>query len=125
MPPYGNGSGRRVVEGSCKLDAAEQTVAAVYQRLDRASPRNLNAARKFDQLPRSNGLISSSPTSAAIASAVCAGARWQPVPLAAQGRRMGRSAAAQHPDRSLQPAKLGLGREPARAGQPATSAAGL
>ncbi|MFJ2550089.1 hypothetical protein ACIOVF_26990 [Pseudomonas sp. NPDC087612] len=56
LPPYGNGSGRRVVEGSCKLDAAEQTIAAVYQRLDRASPRNLNAARKFDQLPRSNGL---------------------------------------------------------------------
>lgn len=56
LPPYGNGSGRRVVEGSCRLDGAEHTLAALYRKLDGATPRSLNTAHKYDQLPRKNGL---------------------------------------------------------------------
>src|SRR5690606_15695002 len=56
LPPYGNGSGRRVVEGSCRLDGAEHTLAALYRKLDGATPRSLNTAHKYDQLPRKSGL---------------------------------------------------------------------
>ncbi|MCS5515101.1 hypothetical protein NWF32_05475 [Pseudomonas qingdaonensis] len=125
LPPYGNGSGRRVVEGSCRLDGAEHTLAALYRKLDGATPRSLNTAHKYDQLPRKNGLNFRRQPGRSSRGAVCAGPRRQPVPLAAPGPGVGGAVAAQHPDRPLQPAQLGVGREPARGGRTATPAAGL
>lgn len=56
LPPYGNGSGRRVVENDCKLDSAEQIVAALFSKLSASPQSSLNDHAELLTAPRKNGL---------------------------------------------------------------------
>ncbi|PWB29731.1 hypothetical protein DCO48_21805 [Pseudomonas sp. SDI] len=56
LPPYGNGSGRRVVENDCKLDSAEQTIVALFDTIAASPQANLNDHAQSISLPRKNGL---------------------------------------------------------------------
>lgn len=55
LPPYGDGSGSRVIADG-QLGAAQQTVSAVFQRLQAAGARDLNDSKHIIELPRKNGL---------------------------------------------------------------------
>lgn len=56
LPPYGNGSGRRVVESSCALDGAEQTLQALCRKLLASPTPSLNDHAEAVVAPRKNGL---------------------------------------------------------------------
>lgn len=56
LPPYGNGSGRRVVDDECDLDNAERTLASLYQKLLASPQRDLNSSKQAVESPRKNGL---------------------------------------------------------------------
>lgn len=56
LPPYGNGSGRRVVDDECDLDSAERTLASLYQHLLASPGRDLDSSKQALAAPRKNGL---------------------------------------------------------------------
>lgn len=56
LPPYGDGSGSRVVNDACHLDGAQQTVKQLFERLQNSAERDLNDSKQIIELPRKNGL---------------------------------------------------------------------
>ncbi|MCK9812959.1 hypothetical protein M1B35_02020 [Pseudomonas sp. MAFF 302046] len=56
LPPYGDGSGSRVVSDACHLDGAQQTVKKLFERLQSSAERDLNDSKQIIDLPRKNGL---------------------------------------------------------------------
>ncbi|MBA1203950.1 hypothetical protein G7009_19700 [Pseudomonas capeferrum] len=56
LPPYGNGTGRRVIESSCGFDAAQHILASLLDRIGTSAQRNLNDHATPIAAPRKNGL---------------------------------------------------------------------
>lgn len=56
LPPYGTGSGRRVVDGNCALDGAERTLEALRRKIAASATPTLNDHVRTVPTPRKNGL---------------------------------------------------------------------
>lgn len=56
LPPYGDGSGSRVIGDACQLDGAQSIVGGLFRRLQASGARDLNDSKAIIELPRKNGL---------------------------------------------------------------------
>ncbi|WP_397455263.1 hypothetical protein, partial [Pseudomonas versuta] len=56
LPPYGDGSGSRVINERSKLNAAEDISSRLYAQLLDTRQGDLNSRKQIIELPRKNGL---------------------------------------------------------------------
>lgn len=56
LPPYGDGSGSRVVGDACQLSGAQHIVSKLFERLQSTGEHGLNDSKEPIELPRKNGL---------------------------------------------------------------------
>lgn len=56
LPPYGDGSGSRVINERCKLSSAEEISSRLYSQLLDTRQGDLNSRKLIIELPRKNGL---------------------------------------------------------------------
>lgn len=56
LPPYGDGSGSRVIGDACHLDGARRSISRLFEKLQGSGERDLNVSKNNIDLPRKNGL---------------------------------------------------------------------